>query len=117
MTAGKPVLDEVRSEVRALLESSPAFRALSTSDQRAFAHSMVRVGSFLSKDPGWVEQAPVTSLLPPAAASPAAALAMPSATALDAAPQPGGEKRDAVEDLKGRLADKPKLIGEEFKAG
>src|SRR5689334_23135632 len=103
MAAGKQVLDEVRSEVRALLESSPAFRALSTSDQRAFANSMVRVGSFLSHDPGWVEQAPVAAPL--------------AATALDAAPQPGGEKRDAVEDLKGRLADKPKLVGEEFKAG
>ncbi|HSR98197.1 MAG TPA: hypothetical protein VLM79_14160 [Kofleriaceae bacterium] len=103
MTAGKQVLDEVRSEVRALLESSPAFRALSTSDQRTFANSMVRVGSFLSHDPGWVEQAPAAAPL--------------AATALDAAPQPGGEKRDAVEDLKGRLADKPKLVGEEFKAG
>src|SRR6185436_5971544 len=102
MTAGKAVLDEVRSEVRALLESSPAFSALSTSDQRAFANSMVRVGSFLGNDPGWVEQ--------PAIAPAAAALA-------DQPGQPGGEKRDAVEDLKGRLADKPKLVGEEFKAG
>src|SRR5262249_37707160 len=102
MSAGHPVLDEVRSEVRALLESSPAFPALSTADQRAFANSMVRVGSFLSHDPGWIDQ-------PSALASTSAPA--PAATAL--ADQPGaqtGEKRDAVEDLKGRLAEKPKLV-------
>lgn len=103
MTAGQAPIDEVRAEVRALLEASPAFQSLSAADQRAFANSMVRVGSFLSHDPGWVDHAP-----------PATALAEPSA---GAGPNGQGEKRDAVEDLKGRLADKQKLVGEEFKAG
>lgn len=104
MPARRPLLDEVRAEVRALLEQSPAFRALSPGDQRAFANSMVRVGSYLSRDPGWINGAPASvALAEPAAA----ALTEPS----------GGEQPSAVEQLSGRLAEKPKLVGEEFKAG
>ena len=103
MTAAHAPIDEVRAEVRALLESSPAFRALSVADQRAFANSMVRVGSFLSHDPGGVGHDPA---------------AMALADQPGAGGGQGGEaKRDAVDELKGRLADKQKLVGEEFKAG
>ncbi len=101
MTTPPLAIDEVRAEVRGLLEKSSAFRALSPADQRAFAHSMVRVGSFLSHEAD------------PAAPLAAAALADGSG----GQGGQGGEARNPVEDLKGRLAEKPKQIGEEFKAG
>lgn len=92
-------IDEVRAEVRALLERSPAFLAMSAPEQRAFANSMVRVGSFLGRDPGWIERPD---------AGPATALADPGTA---------GEPRDPVERLKDRLASDPELIGDQFRAG
>lgn len=76
-------IDEVRGQVRALLERSPAFLALSHPERRDFASSMVRVASALADQPA----------------------------------AGGGEKADPVDDLKGRLAQKQKLVGDEFHAG
>ncbi len=83
MPDGTPI-DEVRGQVRALLERTPAFQAMSHPERAAFAHSMVRVATALADQP--------------AAAA-------------------GGEKADPVEDTKARLAQKQKLVGEEFHAG
>jgi hypothetical protein len=47
-------LDAVRREVRALLEASPAFRALSPNERKVFAQDMIQVGSFLA-DPEWLD--------------------------------------------------------------
>src|SRR6185295_19943913 len=112
MSTVQPAIDEVRAQVRALLESSPAFQALSAPDQRAFANSMVRVGAFLSRDPVGDDRGP-----------PVGALADPGQNGQSGQSGQNGQNgqngatRDAVDDLKARLAAKPKLIGEEFKAG
>jgi hypothetical protein len=87
-------LDLVRAEVRKVLAQSEAFRRMSEPERRAFAANMVKVGSFLAEDPGW----------------------------LDAGEPPGAEgfaqpASSPVEDLKKRLAGKPGHIGEEFQAG
>lgn len=60
-------LDLVRSEVRALLQQSDAFQALPEDQRTGLANAMVRVGSFLAEDPGWLDKTPVEA--------PAAALA------------------------------------------
>ncbi|TMQ13220.1 MAG: hypothetical protein E6J91_19110, partial [Deltaproteobacteria bacterium] len=89
-------IDEVRGQVRALLERSPAFLAMSHPERAAFANSMVRVGSYLSRHPD-------------RGAQPGTATALAD---------PGGDQHtDPVEDLKGRLAQKQKLVGDEFHAG
>jgi hypothetical protein len=96
-------LSAVRSEVRQLLEKSPAFLALGQEEKRALANSMVRVGHFLA-DPGWLERAPN-------------GLAQAQA---GAAPGPNGaseEKADPIQSLKERLAEKPGMVGKEFEAG
>jgi hypothetical protein len=90
-------LPTVRSEVRSILEATPAFRALPASDQKALANAMVRVGAFLADDaPGWLAQAQADG----GGGSPA-----------------DSEKKDPVGDLKQRLAEKPGQVGQEFKAG
>jgi hypothetical protein len=81
-------IDEVRGQVRTLLERSPAFLAMSHPERSAFANSMVRVASALADPSG--------------AGGPAGQ---------------AGEKTDPVDDLKGRLAQKQKLVGDEFHAG
>jgi hypothetical protein len=92
-------LATVRSEVRSILEQTPAFRAMPAPDQKALANAMVRVGTFLSKDDaGW--------LAPPVAAAQAA----PANTTATV-------EKDPIGDLKQRLADKPDLVGKEFQAG
>src|SRR5512139_1762570 len=91
--------DAVRTEVRSILESTPAFRAMAAPDQKALANAMVRVGTFLARDPGWLEK--------PLATAQAAANGK-------AAPE---ERKDPVGDLKQRLANKQGLVGQEFKAG
>lgn len=97
-----PDLATVRAEVRQLLEPNPAYRALPADAQRSLAHAMVRIGAYLSDDPGWLaEPTP------------------PAATALaDAGPASTGQPPpDPINDLKARLADKPGMVGQEFKAG
>ena len=84
-------IDEVRGQVRALLERSPAFLAMSHPERREFASSMVRVASALADQP--------------------------AAGGQSGQGGQGGEKSDPVDDLKGRLAQKQKLVGDEFHAG
>jgi hypothetical protein len=96
-------LATVRSEVRSILEATPAFRAMAAPDQKALANAMVRVGSFLSKDDaGWLDGQP-----PPIATAQAAPANTATATV----------EKDPIGDLKQRLADKPDLVGKEFQAG
>ena len=87
-------LDLVRSEVRQVLDASPAWRSLGVEQRREFARNMVKVGDYLSEDPGWLDAKDP----PIASAQMAAAL---------------GE----VAELKDRLAKKPGMVGREFKAG
>ena len=51
MSAQGDKLAHVRSEVRSILEGTPAFRAMSAPDQKALANAMVRVSSYLADDP------------------------------------------------------------------
>lgn len=96
MPASLDKLAQVRSEVRSILEATPAFRAMSTLDQKALANAMVRVGSYLADAPDAV----------------ASALAdTPKDT------QPVEEKKDPVGDIGMRLAEKPGQVGKDFKAG
>ena len=89
-------LAQVRSEVRAILEATPAFRAMPLPDQKALANAMVRVGSYLADAPDAV----------------ASALADQPKGA-----QPAEEKKDAVGDIGMRVAEKPGQVGKDFKAG
>jgi hypothetical protein len=94
MTSQPRDLATVRSEVRSILESTPAFRALPATDQKSLANAMVRVGAFLADDaPGWVAQAQAD------------------------AGAPAEQEKDPVGDLKQRLAEKPGQVGKDFKAG
>src|SRR5678815_3483624 len=101
-------LATVRTEVRSILERTPAFRAMAAPDQKALANAMVRVGTFLSKDPAWLEQ-------------PALAMAQADGKSNGKSSGKGGQgaepEKDPIGDLKQRMADKPKLVGQEFKAG
>jgi len=89
-------LAQVRSEVRSILEATPAFRAMSTPDQRALANAMVRVGTYLVDAPDAV----------------ASALADQAKST-----EPAEEKKDPVGDIGMRLAEKPGQVGKDFKAG
>jgi hypothetical protein len=94
-------LATVRSEVRSILERTPAFRALAAPDRKTLANAMVRVGSFLADDgPAWLAQAQADDGDGGGAA-------------------PGGQpkEKDPVGDLKQRLAEKPEQVGQDFKAG
>lgn len=86
-------LDLVREEVRKVLGQSEAWRTLAGPERQSFAQNMVRVASFLSKDPGWLE-----AELPNENAALAGALG-------------------PVDDLKKRLAKAPGQVGAEFQAG
>lgn len=79
----------VRREVDGLLGRSPAFRELTPVQRRRLARDMAKVSAFLA-DPAWTS-------------------AGQGATAEGLA--------DAVDTLKGRLAQKPGQVGAEFKAG
>src|SRR5690242_18047869 len=97
----------VRTEVRSILEQTPAFRAMAAPDQKALANAMVRVGTYLAKDPAWLDQHQ-------------SALAMAQASDGKkngkSTQQTAEPEKDPIGDLKQRMADKPKLVGEEFKA-
>jgi hypothetical protein len=95
MLAQSDKLTQVRSEVRSILEATPAFRAMSAPDQKALANAMVRVSSYLADAPDAL----------------ASALADPKGTA------PPEEKKDPVGDIGMRLAEKPGQVGKDFKAG
>ena len=99
MTAQPRDLATVRREVRSILESTPAFRAMPAADQAALANSMVRVGAFLADDPAW--------LLSTGQAAQQNGQA-------GAAPE---EQKDPVGDLQQRLAEKPGSVGTDFRAG
>ncbi|MDD9932737.1 MAG: hypothetical protein OXT09_04000 [Myxococcales bacterium] len=88
-------LEQVRQEVRQLLQQSEAFQGLGPEDKRSFAHNMVKVGDFLSQDPGFLD----------ASATPARARALAE-----------GEE-DPVEGVKRRLAEAPQQVGKDFRAG
>jgi hypothetical protein len=89
-------LDTVRGEVRQLLEQSQSFKAMPPTEQRALAHHMVRVGTYLA-DPSWLDA--------------------PTAPEVSALAEPGADEKDPVTSLKERLADKPGMVGKEFDAG
>ncbi len=93
------VLDEIRPQVRALLDASPAFHQLPAAQRRQLAQDMVRVSTYLAEDPNWLGQKTPTLARP---------LEQPST---------GEEQTDPVEDLKKRLAEKPGQVGQDFKAG
>lgn len=102
-------LAAVRSEVRSLLERTPAFRALGVEEQRSLANAMVRVGAYLSDDPKARETTGESERRFRTQAPTASALAEPASG--------GGESSDPVTDLKSRLAEKPGTVGQEFRAG
>lgn len=108
MSNNGQALAAVRSEVRSLLERTPAFRALGAAEQRSLANAMVRVGAYLSADPAPGEEAAAGERRYRAEAPAAQALAEPAA---------GGEQSDPVTDLKSRLAEKPGTVGQDFRAG
>lgn len=83
----------MRSEVRKVLDQSDAWKRLTSPERRAFASNMVKVASFLSEDPGWLD-----ANAPPGTEGMAVALG-------------------PVDDLKKRLAQKPGQVGAEFEAG
>jgi hypothetical protein len=96
MLAQRDKLAQVRSEVRSILEATPAFRAMSAPDQKALANAMVRVSSYLADDPHAL------------------------ASALEeqkGGKQPVEEKKDPVGDIGMRLAEKPGQVGKDFRAG
>lgn len=95
MPAQGDKLAQVRSEVRSILEATPAFRAMSAPDQKALANAMVRVSSYLADDPQ----------------------ALAGALAEQKGQQPAEEKKDPVGDIGMRLAEKPGQVGKDFKAG
>jgi hypothetical protein len=94
MEENRRELDVVRHEVKDILSQSAGFRALGPDERRSFAKNMVKVAQFLAQDPGWLD-----------------AESAPEAEALAEA------KKDPVEDLKKRLAQKPGQVGKDFEAG
>src|SRR5688500_19528547 len=66
---------------------------MSPDERRALAQNMVRVASYLSTDPGWLD-----AETPPGS-------------------EPLAEAMAPVEDLKKRLAQAPGQVGSEFQAG
>ena len=84
-------LNQVRTEVRSLLEQSRAFQALPPEQRRSLAKDLVKVGSFLAT-PQWLTDT-----------TPARKQALAGA--------------QAVDQLKERLAQKPGQVGEDFRAG
>src|SRR5215207_4703955 len=93
LAASPDGLGLVRQEVGNVLSQSAAWQTLGPADRRAFAQDMVKVASYLARDPGW----------------------------LDAADPPGSagmaEAMGPVDDLKKRLARAPGQVGKEFEAG
>lgn len=94
MTNAPQRLDLVRGEVRRVLDSSTAWQTLGLDERREFARNMVKIGDYLSKDPGWLD-----SPDPPAASGQVA------------------EALTAVNKLQKRLAKDPGQVGQTFKAG
>src|SRR5260370_39524577 len=84
----------VRSEVKALLERSPALLGLPAEAQEKLATDMEKVSGFLA-DKGW--------------------LTAPRSTALEDKQQ--DKPPDAVDTLKMRLAQAPQQVGKDFRAG
>src|SRR5260370_25608690 len=80
----------VRSEVKALLERSPAFLGLPAEAQEKLATDMEKASGFAA-DKGW--------------------LTGPRSTALE------NKQPDAVDTLKGRVAQGPQQVGKDFRAG
>ena len=98
MSASPQELDLVRREVRQILSQSSAWQNLPASARTDFARDMVKVGSFLAKDPGWLESG--DDEMARAAGAPAQALA-----------------DDPVTDTQKRLAEAPGQVGAEFESG
>lgn len=96
----------VRPQVRALLESSPGFRAIPSAQQLDIARNMVRIASYMSNPDGLAKQelAPGKGVLAKAAASDAVA--------------PVHALADAVDQAKGKASEKiGTFAGSDFKAG
>ena len=101
-TAAAPAAQDVavvRAEVQKVLSQCPAWRAMAAPQRQAFAQNMMKVGTFLAHDPGWLD-APL----------PAGAEALANAEGLAKALAP-------VDELKGRLAKGPGQVGQTFQAG
>ena len=91
--------DLVRSEVQKVLSQCPAWQHMDAPEKKAFAQNMLKVGTFLAQDPGWLD-APL----------PVGAEGLASVEGLAKALAP-------VDELKGRLAKAPGQVGETFRAG
>ncbi len=101
-TAAAPAAQDVgvvRAEVQKVLSQCPAWRGMDAPQRQAFAQNMMKVGTFLAQDPGWLD-APL----------PAGAEALGNAEGLAKALAP-------VDELKGRLAKGPGQVGQTFQAG
>lgn len=90
-------LDNVRNEVRSILDKSSAWQNLSADERKDFAKNMVKVSHYLAKDPGWLDT--------------------PMDTSEMADTQGLSEVLGPVKDIKKRLAEKPGTVGQEFQAG
>ena len=99
MEARPSELDIVRQEVRGILSRSEAWRDLPTEARSSFAKDMVKVGSFLAKDPGWLKSTSDDDMAK-AAGAPATAL-----------------EESAEQGVQRRLAEAPKQVGAEFESG
>ncbi len=88
-------LEHVRPEVRALLESSPSFHAMSPDERRELASLMVKVCAYMVNPDGATTEALESESAQPLAQAQA----------------------DAVEATKGRLAKAPGFAGKDFEGG
>ena len=98
-------LDLVRTEVRRLLDQSPAFARLDPEQKRQLSSSLVKVTDFLA-DPAWLGQKDNPHLSPEAQAELARLRSRVVPAALSAA-----------DDTGKRLAQAPGQVGADFKAG
>jgi hypothetical protein len=103
---GDETLNIVRPQVRAMLESSPGFRALPAAQQLELARNMVRVASYMSNPDGLAKQelTPGQGVLAKAAGTDGGA--------------PVRSLADAVDQAKGKASEKVgTFAGSDFKAG
>ena len=72
----------VRSEVGKVLSQSPAWQSLEAGDRKAFAQNMLKVASYLARDPGWLDAAdpPGSTAMAETPSNPIARNTIPSRT-------------------------------------
>ncbi|HSU14307.1 hypothetical protein [Longimicrobium sp.] len=107
--------DEVRSQVRALLERTGAFREVPPETRRSIAQGLVDVVAFLA-DPTAGQPALAGDASPPAVAEDGAAPVTAEGAAL-AEPLEEKKEKTAAQKTGDRLAGKQDVVGKDFKAG